>query len=222
MKLCAAAFALALTLSAALSAQTPTAQTPAPPNDGAVHGMDAMNKAPVPPSKSLNVTFQGRVTTLSVADLLDLPQTTVHVHNAHRNADEDYTGPLLSVVLARAGLAANKETEPLILHSNVVATGIDRYFVLFSAAEVEPMFSKSQVIVAVMKSGLPDTDGGLIQLINTDGSRPARWVHSPRQHQRHQHESTAIEISSYPRQPELSWGWRRSPTNVSASTMVEP
>lgn len=136
-----------------------------------------MDKAPVPPSRSVNVSFQGRVTTLSVSDLLALPQVTVHVHNAHRDTEEDYTGPLLSTVLERAGLTSSKETEPLILHSGVVATGTDRYFVLYSAAEVMPAFSKSQVIVAVMKSGLPDEDGGRIQLINTDAAKPARWVH---------------------------------------------
>jgi hypothetical protein len=143
----------------------------------AEHGAGHMEKAPVPPSRSVTVSFQGRVTTLSLDDLLGLPQTTIHVHNAHRDADEEYTGPLLSVVLEKAGLVSNKETEPLILHSDVVATGTDRYFVLYSAAEVLPAFSKSQVIVAVMKSGLPDTEGGLIQLINTDGAKPARWVH---------------------------------------------
>ena len=134
-------------------------------------------KPPVPPSRSLNVTFQGRLTTFKVDDLLALPQVTVHVHNAHRNTDETYAGPLLSDVLAKAGLVAGKETEPLILHSSVIATGTDHYFVLYSAAEVEPMFSRGQVIVAVMKSGLPDTEGGNIQLINTDGAKPARWVH---------------------------------------------
>jgi hypothetical protein len=134
-------------------------------------------KPPVAPSKFLNLNFQGRTITLKVEDLLALPQVTVHVHNAHRNIDETYTGPLLSDVLARVGFVANKETEPLILHSSVIATGTDHYFVLYSAAEVEPMFSRSQVIVAVMKAGLPNTEGGNIQLINTDGSRPARWVH---------------------------------------------
>ena len=162
MRLAAALF---LALAPTLLAQAPMAA-------GTDH-----EKPPVPPSHSLNVTFQGRTITLKPEDLLNLPQVTVHVHNAHRNTDETYSGPLLSDVLARAGLIASKETEPLILHSSVIATGTDHYFVLYSAAEVEPMFSRSQVIVAVMKSGLPDTEGGNIQLINTDGAKPARWVH---------------------------------------------
>jgi hypothetical protein len=165
----------ALALAVALAPLGLAAQNPAPYyNDGVVH---MQNKPPVPPSHSLNVTFEGRTTTLKVEDLLALPQVTVHVHNAHRNTDETYSGPLLSDVLSRAGLTASRETEPLILHSSIIATGTDHYFVLYSAAEVEPMFSKGQVIIAVMKSGLPDKEGGLIQLINTGGAKPARWVH---------------------------------------------
>lgn len=161
-----AALALTLTLSSFAFAQS------SPMAAGTDH-----EKPPVPPSRSLNVTFQGRLTTFKIDDLLALPQVTVHVHNAHRNTDETYAGPLLSDVLAKAGLVAGKEAEPLILHSSVIATGTDHYFVLYSAAEVEPTFSRGQVIVAVMKSGLPDTEGGNIQLINSDGAKPARWVH---------------------------------------------
>ena len=161
-----------------INAQTdamPTASTD-PPKAPAHDSMPM--KAPVPPSKSVTVTFQGRVTTLTVEDLLKLPQVTVHVHNAHRNADETYAGPLLSDVLAKAGLTASKETEPLILHSSVVATGTDKYYVLYSVAEVEPSFSKGQVIVAVTKGNeLPDTEGGVIQIINTTDAKPARWLH---------------------------------------------
>jgi len=157
-------FALALTLACLPSvAQKPDTAMPAKP--------------PVPPSKSVNVTFQGRVTTFTVEDLLKLPQVTVHVHNAHRNTDESYTGPLLADVLAAAGLKASRETEPLILHSSVVATGTDHYFVVYSAAEVEPSFSTGQVIVAIMKAGLPDTEGGAIELVNTLDAKPARWLH---------------------------------------------
>lgn len=135
-------------------------------------------KAPVPPSHAVTINFQGRTTTLTVEDLLALPQVTVHVHNAHRNTDESYTGPLVSDVLAKAGLVASKETQPLILHSTVVATGTDHYYVIYSAAEVEPAFSHGQVIIAVTKgNGLPDAEGGAIQLVNTTDTKPARWLH---------------------------------------------
>lgn len=144
------------------------------------HSDDAMPmKPPVPASKSLTVTFEGHTTTFSVDDLMKMKPVTVHVKNEHRGGiEESYTGPLLSDVLAAAGLKASRETQPLILHSSIVATGTDHYFVLYSAAEVEPMFSTGQVIVAVMKGDmLPNTEGGTIQLVNSTDTRPARWVH---------------------------------------------
>jgi hypothetical protein len=135
-------------------------------------------KPPVPPSESVTITFDGHETRLPLTSLSALPQVTVHVFNAHRQKKEDYTGPLLSDVLAKAGLVASSKTEPLILHSGVIATGTDKYFVLYSLAEVEPMFTKSQVIVALTKNGgQPNTEAGNIELINTDGAKPARWLH---------------------------------------------
>ncbi|MFC6644501.1 hypothetical protein ACFQBQ_02630 [Granulicella cerasi] len=132
---------------------------------------------PVPASHSLNVIYQGRVTNLTVEDLLALPQHTLHVHNAHRNTDESYSGPLLIDVLAKAGMTVTPETETLIKHSALVATGTDKYYVVYAAIEAAPSFSKGQIIVAVMKAGLPDEEGGLIQLINDSDKKPARWVH---------------------------------------------
>lgn len=133
--------------------------------------------APVPPSRSLTVTFEGRTTNFTVEDLLKLPQVTVHVHNAHRKTDEEYTGPLVSDVLAKAGLVSSRETQPLILHSSVIATATDHYFVVYSAAELEPAFTTGQSIIAVMKHDLPNTEGGTIQIINANAAKPARWVH---------------------------------------------
>lgn len=134
-------------------------------------------KPRVPPSKGLNVIYQGRVTQFTVEQLINMPQVTVHVHNVHRGTEETYSGPLVSTVLEASGLVASKETEPVILHSSVIGTGTDKYFVVYSAAELEPMFSKGQAIVAIAKSGLPDEEGGMIQLINTGDAKPARWVH---------------------------------------------
>jgi len=134
-------------------------------------------KPPVPPSKSVSVTFEGKNISLTLDDLLSMPQVAVRVHNAHRNTEETYSGPLLADVLARVGVKASRETEPLILHSSLIATGTDHYFVVYSVAEVEPSFNSGQVIVAVMKSGLPNTEGGIIELVNTLDAKPARWVH---------------------------------------------
>ncbi len=133
-------------------------------------------QTPAPVSKSVNVTVDGKVSTFSVKNLLEMPQTTVHVHNVQKNADETYTGPLVSEVLAAAGLKVERETESTLLHSAVVATGAYRYFVVYSAAELEPSFNRSQTIVAVMKAGLPNPEGA-IELINTSDANASRWVH---------------------------------------------
>jgi hypothetical protein len=174
MKIFTAA-ALILTLSpTALRAQTDAM----PPETKAPAQMSEHAKPPVPPSRSVNVAFEGKSITVSAEDLLNMTQVTVQVHNAHRGGiAETYSGPLLSDVLEKIGLKATRETEPLILHSVIVATGMDHYYVLYSVAEVEASFSNSKVIVAVMKNGLPNTEGGNIELINTDGAKPARWVH---------------------------------------------
>jgi len=165
-------------LAAALVFATlPVAAQTAPPMQ---HGDAAMPmKPPVPASKSVTVTFESHTTVFTVADLMKLKQVTLKVKNEHRGGiEESYTGPLLSDVLAASGLTASRETQPLILHSSIIATGTDHYFVLYSAAEVEPMFSTGQVIVAIMKGdSLPDTEGGTIQLVNSVDARPARWLH---------------------------------------------
>jgi hypothetical protein len=95
----------------------------------------------------------------------------------HSNKDELYTGPLVSDVLALVGLEPTHENEAVILHSYVVALATDHYSVVYSASEMEPAFSLGKVIVAVTKSQTPNSEGGNIQLINTDGARPARWIH---------------------------------------------
>jgi hypothetical protein len=129
-----------------------------------------------PVSKSVNVAFKGVTKTLTVEQLLALPQVTVKVHNVQVNADETYSGPLLSDVLETVDFRAEREQESTILHSSVVATGNFRFFVIYSGAEVQPTYSKSKVIVAVMKAGLPNTDGGVIELVNTGDANSNRWL----------------------------------------------
>jgi hypothetical protein len=151
----------------ALRAQTPMA----PMHEDA--------KPPIAPSRSLTVTYAGKSITLSIEDLLALPQQTITARDGHTNKDVTFSGPLVADVLAKAGLVAGDATHQIILHSTVVATGSDGYFVLYACAELEPMFNSSKAIVAIMRgSDLPNTDGGNIQLVSPNDVKPARWVHS--------------------------------------------
>ncbi len=75
----------------ALAAAFPL-QAQAPAAGSMQHAAGHVEKAPVPVSHSVTVTYQGSTTTLTVEDLLKLPQVTVTVRNGHTNADETYSG----------------------------------------------------------------------------------------------------------------------------------
>ena len=167
--LAAAIFALTLTAAAQTDAMPPEQNAPAKPHS---HPMGA-------PSTSLTInTGAGQPLTLTLADLQALPQQTLTVHNAHSSADETYSGPLLSDVLAKAGVVLTEKTEHPMLHQYLIATGTDKYWVLYSLAEVIPGLHKAKVIVAIARSGEPLTTAGQFELINDLDVKPARWVHN--------------------------------------------
>ena len=155
---------LALLLSLTLAA-TAIAQTAMP--------MPA--KPPVTPSTTLTVTFDGNTTQMSRATLALLPQQTITALDGHTNKTVTFTGPLVTDVLAKAGLTPGEKTHALILRSYVTATGTDGYFVIYSGAELEPMFTSGKAIIALTQGDAPVASG--IQLVNPLDAKPARWVH---------------------------------------------
>ena len=135
------------------------------------------DKPPAVPSTTLRVdTGTGPAVTYNMDDLKALAQTTVIVHNAHLNKDEMYTGPLLTDVLAKAGLAFSEKTEHPMLHMAVLAGGTDKYFVVYSAAEVQPGLHMAKVIVALQRNSAPLDSSGQFQLVDSHDVKPARWV----------------------------------------------
>jgi hypothetical protein len=178
MKLLTLAATLLVLSPIALAAQSTDAMPPemnAPAHQSG--DMKSEVKPAIKASKTLAITFRGATTNLTLTDLMSLPQMTITVRDGHTGKDIKFTGPLVSDVLIKAGLVPSEDTHQLILHSTVVATGADGYFVLYSAAELEGMFSGAKAIIAVMRFELPNTEGGLIQLVNTADVKPARWVH---------------------------------------------
>ena len=137
----------------------------------------AHEHAPAVPSTVLHIVGAGLTPVhLRLADLQALPQVSVQVHNAHDNAEESYSGPLVTDVLAKAGLSLSAQTQRQMLESAVLAEGTDGYFVVFSAAELQPALHKAQAIVAIAQSGQPLTRTGAFQLVDPLDVKPARWV----------------------------------------------
>src|ERR1700761_126895 len=132
--------------------------------------------APAQPSASLVLTLDRKATTLSVADLAAMPQTTITVHNEHTKTDETYSGVLLGTLLAKYGLPVDKTTHQKMLRSYLVAEGTDKYWVLYSVTEVEGSEHNGTVMVATSMDGKPLGEDGQFKLVASEDKRPQRWV----------------------------------------------
>jgi DMSO/TMAO reductase YedYZ molybdopterin-dependent catalytic subunit len=126
------------------------------------------------PSSSLTVTVEGKSTTLSVAELSAMPQTTVTVMNTHTKMQETYAGVRLTEILSKAG--ADATPHGALLRSYVRAEGTDKYWVLYSEGEVQPEAHTGEVIVALTMGGKPLGEDGQLKLVSSEDKRPARWV----------------------------------------------
>ena len=133
-------------------------------------------KAPTPPSTSLTITINDKATTLSVADLQAMPQTTVMVHNEHTKVDETNAGVGLGDLLAKYGFPVDKTTHRKMLRSYLIAEGMDKYWVLYSVTEIESSEHNSSVIVATSMDGKPLGEDGQLKLIDSADKKPQRWV----------------------------------------------
>jgi hypothetical protein len=138
--------------------------------------MAGMEHAHAAPSSNLTLTVDGKATTLSVAELQAMPQTTITVHNEHTKVDETYSGVLLGDLLAKYGLPVDKTTHQKMLRSYLTAQGTDKYWVLYSVTEIEGSEHNAQVIVATSMGGKPLGDDGQLKLVDSGDKKPQRWV----------------------------------------------
>jgi hypothetical protein len=133
---------------------------------------------PAVPSHTLVVTVNGKSTTLSMADLKAMPQITLKVHNGHSNEDETYTGVPMSALLAKFGITLENGGAHKVYHTYVKAEGTDKYWVLYSASELEPELHTWDSLVAITVDGHPIVEEGEFRMISGGERRPARWVNN--------------------------------------------
>jgi hypothetical protein len=92
--------------------------------------------------------------TLSKADLAQMPRTTVTI-KGEDDADTTYEGVLLYDILKQAGAPLDKQLMGKALASYILAEAHDGYQVVYSLAEIDPLFGNSRIVVADTVGGKP-------------------------------------------------------------------
>ena len=112
---------------------------------------------------------------LTPAEMKALPRKTVNVQEEGRQVS--YEGVLVSELLKQAGAPVGADLRGGAVAAYVVATGNDGYQAVYSAAELDPVFTGSEVIVADSVEGRPLFDyQGPFRLIAPKDTRAARSV----------------------------------------------
>jgi len=130
-----------------------------------------------PASGTLKVTGEVRTPlSLSPDELKAMPRKRVEVK------DEDgktvtYEGVLVGEILKRAGAKLGSDMRGNAVASSVVASASDGYQVVFSLAELDPVFTGSEVIVADTIDGRPlFAYQGPFRIVAPRDTRPARSI----------------------------------------------
>jgi hypothetical protein len=113
--------------------------------------------------------------TLTPDQLKMLPRTAVTIEEDGRPVK--YEGVLVGELLKTAGAPVGPNLRGNAVSSYVIATGNDGYSALFSIAELDPVFTRSQIIVADTADGKPLFDyQGPFRIIAPQDTRAARSV----------------------------------------------
>jgi len=113
---------------------------------------------------------------ISVADLQKMPRINIS-RKDRDNQEHQYSGVLLSALLANSGATTGKELRGENLTKYVIVEASDGYQVIFSLAELDAEFSDNKIILADMvdKAPLAPADGPFRIIVQTD-KRPARCI----------------------------------------------
>ncbi len=153
------------------------------------HSSDTMTTAEhaaATPSTTLTITgLDGMSKTLSIPELMAMPQTTVTVTNGHTHKQEAYGGVPVKDLLALVAPAhvvpvtgADATMKPKVSPrmTVIVARGTDGFRVAITLCDTDPECRSGQAIVADTVAGHPLTTDGSFKLILSEDKKPGRWV----------------------------------------------
>ncbi|WP_231424845.1 MULTISPECIES: molybdopterin-dependent oxidoreductase [Pedobacter] len=113
---------------------------------------------------------------LTMADFQKMPRVKVS-RKDRDSTDFQYSGVLLSTILAKGGATLGKDLRRENLTKYVIVEAIDGYQVVFSLAELDSDFSDEKIILAdtIDNEPLLSTDGPFRIIVEHD-KRPARCI----------------------------------------------
>jgi DMSO/TMAO reductase YedYZ molybdopterin-dependent catalytic subunit len=135
----------------------------------------------------LTVKKQGQVLgTYSLAALAAAGSVAMKVED-DAGASSEYIGVPIADLVEPLGIALGKSVSGKRLAEYIVMEAADGYRVLFSLAEIDPLFRDRPIFICYRKNGqpLPAAEGPL-RVIVADEKRHARWVR----------QVTAIDVGS--------------------------
>jgi DMSO/TMAO reductase YedYZ molybdopterin-dependent catalytic subunit len=113
---------------------------------------------------------------LTLAELKAMPTVKVSA-TEHDGKTVEYEGVLLHEILRRAGAPEGESLRGGALQLGVLVKAADNYKVVFSLAELDPLFTNKQVVLAFRRNGADlDATAGPLRLVIPDEKRQARWV----------------------------------------------
>ena len=119
--------------------------------------------------------LSGAATTLSPAQLDDLPQGEATLHEGAKAAP--YEGATLTSILREAGVPVGPRAHGAPMRAYVVVRGADGYKATLSLAETDPEFRTGPIVLANKKAGVPlDAKEGPYRLVIGDDLKPWRAV----------------------------------------------
>jgi DMSO/TMAO reductase YedYZ molybdopterin-dependent catalytic subunit len=128
------------------------------------------------PTASLTISGDiSRPMTLQITDLKAMPRTTVSLMDQGREVK--YEGVLVAEILKRAGAPLGQDMTGAAVSTYVVGIASDGYQAVFSLAELDPGFTRSEIIVADSADGKPLFDyQGPLRIVAPKDTRGARGV----------------------------------------------
>jgi hypothetical protein len=121
------------------------------------------------------INTDGQATTLTAAQIANLPHLTVNVKD--HDVPAQFEGVALAPLLSSAGIQLGDKLHGARLAEVLIVEAADGYKVAFALAEVDPAFATREIILADKRDGKSlDAKEGPFRIVAPGDKRGARWA----------------------------------------------